>query len=92
MQTTTKMLFVRRPFIAIRFITSSGNDRLVIIDLFLRLCLYYQLQSTEQNMYVLLQGRPQDLGGGGAKKFFFQIWEFACREATCCAWRSHAHC
>ena len=38
------------------------------------------------------QGRPQDLGGGGAKNFFFQIWEFECREATCCAWRSHAHC
>ena len=37
------------------------------------------------------QGRPQDLGGGG-QEFFFQIWEFACREATCCAWRSHAHC
>ena len=30
-----------------------------------------------------VQGRPQDLGGGGAKNFFFQIWEFACREATC---------
>ena len=27
------------------------------------------------------QGRTQDLGGGGAKKFFFQIWEFACRIA-----------
>ena len=26
---------------------------------------------------ILNQGRPQDLGGGGAKKFFFQIWEFA---------------
>ena len=26
-----------------------------------------------------IQGRPQDLGGGGAKNFFFQIWEFACR-------------
>ena len=37
------------------------------------------------------QGRPQDLGGGG-QDFFFQIWEFACREAPCCAWRSHAHC
>ena len=37
------------------------------------------------------QGRPQDLGGGG-QEFFFQIWEFACREAACCAWRSHAHC
>ena len=38
------------------------------------------------------QGRPQDLGGGGAKNFFFEIWKFACREATCCAWRSHALC
>ena len=38
------------------------------------------------------QGRPQDLGGGGQEFLFFQIWEFACREATCCAWRSHAHC
>ena len=28
----------------------------------------------------LLQGRPQDLAGRGAK-FFFQIWVFACREA-----------
>ena len=27
-----------------------------------------------------VQGRPQDLEGGGAI-FFFQIWEFACREA-----------
>ena len=24
---------------------------------------------------------------GGAKNFFFQICEFACREAPCCAWR-----
>ena len=39
-----------------------------------------------------MQGRPQDLAGGGGKKFFFQIWKFACREATCCAWRSHALC
>ena len=31
-------------------------------------------------MYIS-QERPQDLGGGGAKNFFFQIWEFACREA-----------
>ena len=30
--------------------------------------------------------------GGGGQEIFFQIWEFACREATCCAWRSHAHC
>ena len=30
---------------------------------------------------ICMQGRPQDLGGGGAKNFFFQIWEFACREA-----------
>ena len=41
---------------------------------------------------LLYQGRPQDLGGGGPRIYFFQIWEFACREATCCAWRSHAHC
>ena len=27
------------------------------------------------------QERPQDLAGGGAKKFFFQIWKFACRFA-----------
>ena len=27
------------------------------------------------------QGRSQDLGGGRAKNFFFQIWKFACREA-----------
>ena len=27
------------------------------------------------------QGRSQDLGGGRAKIFFFQIWKFACREA-----------
>ena len=25
------------------------------------------------------QGRPQDLGGGA--RIFFQLWEFACREA-----------
>ena len=23
---------------------------------------------------------------GGSKEFFLQIWKFACREATCCAW------
>ena len=39
-----------------------------------------------------IQGRPQDLRGGGAKNFIFQIWKFACREATCCAWLSHALC
>ena len=30
--------------------------------------------------------------GGGPREYLFQIWEFACREATCCAWRSHALC
>ena len=40
---------------------------------------------------IMYQGRPHDLGGGGPRNFFFQIWKFACREATCCAWRSHAH-
>ena len=39
-----------------------------------------------------LSGASTGFGRGGAKNFFFQIWEFACREATCCAWRSHAHC
>ena len=37
------------------------------------------------------RGVPRIWEGGG-QEFFFQIWEFACREATCCAWRSHAHC
>ena len=32
-------------------------------------------------MYYL-QRRSQDLTGGG-KNYFFQIWKFACREATC---------
>ena len=41
---------------------------------------------------LYLQGRPQDLAGGGGQEFFFQIWKFACRFATCCAWRSHALC
>ena len=48
-------------------------------------------------MYMVQQkigksGASPGFGRGGAKIFFFQIWEFACREATCCAWRSHAHC
>ena len=43
-------------------------------------------------MTTLNRGVPRIWEGGGAKNFFFQIWEFACREATCCAWRSHAHC
>ena len=30
---------------------------------------------------ISVQGRPQDLAGGGSKNFFFQIWKFACREA-----------
>ena len=37
-------------------------------------------------------GAYPGFGRGGAKNIFFEIWEFACREATCCAWRSHAHC
>ena len=55
------------------------------------LCLPLLHTITTHNSLPHYQGRPQDLGGG-AKNFFFQIWEFACREATCCAWRSHAHC
>ena len=38
-----------------------------------------------------LRGVPR-IWQGGAKNFFFQIWKFACREATCCAWRSHVLC
>ena len=34
--------------------TLSYNDVCNLIDLFLRPCLCYQLQSIEQNMYVLL--------------------------------------
>ena len=33
------------------------------------------------NNAVWSKGRPQDLGGRGGQEFFFQIWEFACREA-----------
>ena len=39
-----------------------------------------------------IPGASPGFGRGGGQNFFFQIWEFACREATCCAWRSHAHC
>ena len=38
-------------------------------------------------MVPIPRGVPR-IWEGGAKNFFFQIWEFACREATCCAWRS----
>ena len=61
--------------------------RSIDISIIIRIILYYVIIE-----YNCCQGRPQDLGGGGAKNFLFQIWEFACREATCCAWRSHAHC
>ena len=37
-------------------------------------------------------GSSPGFGRGGGQEFFFQLCEFACREATCCAWRSHAHC
>ena len=37
------------------------------------------------------QGCPQDLGGGGPRIFFFEIWKFACREATCCARQAARH-
>ena len=35
-------------------------------------------------VHIIVHGRPQDLGGGG-QEFFFQIWEFACREGKPCA-------
>ena len=41
-------------------------------------------------MCIIYRGVPRIWEGGG-QEIFFQIWEFACREATCCAWRSHAH-
>ena len=36
------------------------------------------IDNDDNDISVKLQGRPQDLGGGG-QEFFFQIWEFACR-------------
>ena len=35
-------------------------------------------------------GASPGLGRGGPRNFYFQIWKFACRKATCCAWQSHA--
>ena len=32
--------------------------------------------------YDIIPGASPGFGRGGAKKFFFQIWKFACREAT----------
>ena len=37
-------------------------------------------------------GASPGFGWGGGQEFFFQIWKFACREATCCAWLRHAQC
>ena len=37
-------------------------------------------------------GASPRFGRGGGQEFFFQICKFACHEATCCAWRSHALC
>ena len=41
--------------------------------------------------YYVLLGASPGFGRGGAR-IFFPIWKIACREATCCAWRSHALC
>ena len=38
-------------------------------------------------LYMICTGASPGFERGGAKNFFFQIWEFACREATCCAMR-----
>ena len=38
----------------------------------------------------VFKGVPRIWQGG--KNYFFQIWKFACREATCCTCRSHALC
>ena len=44
---------------------------------------YFHLIQAERVTFskCIIQGPPQDLGGGGPRIFFFQIWEFACREA-----------
>ena len=34
--------------------------------------------------YFYTPGASPGFGRGGAKNFFFQICDFACREATCC--------
>ena len=34
----------------------------------------------------IIQGRSQDLAGGGGKNYFFQIWKFACARGV----RRHA--
>ena len=38
-------------------------------------------------LHITIQGRPQDLGGGG-QEFFFEILKFACREAQ---WRNEGN-
>ena len=43
---------------------------------------YVVLCSTNFPCRVRIQGRPQVLAGGGPR-FFFQIWKYACRIATC---------
>ena len=50
-----------------------------------------QLEFRKITLFGYAQGCPQDLAGGG-QEFFSQIWKSACREATCCAWPSHALC
>ena len=48
--------------------------------------------SSKMNIPVYISGSSPGFGWGGARNFFFQIWKIACREATCCAWQSHALC
>ena len=54
----------------------TGSDRSVTLLYVSLHCLFFQCP---------IQGRPQDLAGGGARNVFFQNWKFACREATCCS-------
>ena len=52
-------------------------------------CLYGSPPPLRKLLRAPFRGVPR-IWEGGAKKYFFQILKFACREATCCAWRSHA--
>ena len=62
------------------------------IGLFYKMHLYVGRKALVNPYYSLVSGASPGFGRGGAKNFFFEIWKFACREATCCAWRSHALC
>ena len=51
----------------------------------------YHRSTIPCNVDILVRGVARIWEGGG-KNLFFQIWKLTCREATCCAWLSHALC